>query len=574
MVLYQFVVYGLTLYLAWRMLRRFVSRSPLDNIPGPESSSYLTGNLAAIFDRREAWTHQRAIVEQYGRLCTIHGMFNDRWLFTHDPRALHTIFVKEQDVFEESPVLTSSFMLFLGPGLLATLGEQHRRQRKMLNPVFSAKHLRAMMPIFNGVIHKLHDAIAARVKEGPQQLDVLAWMGRAALELIGQGGLGHSFDPLTQDVPDEFAASVKAYFSVSSQLSVPVRQFLPIAIKLGPGSFRRKLVERLPHAITQRMIQICDTLEAQSVKLVNEKKAALAQGDEALKQQVGEGKDIMSVLLRANMNAADEDRLTDEELIAQVSTLVVAAMDTTSNALARIFHQLALHPEVQQKLREEIIRARDDGTGELRDLEYDEVMELPYLDAVCRETLRRYPPVGGLMRVVTKDSVLPLSAPIHGIDGSPIYSVPVKKGMRVLADITGSNCNKELWGEDAFEWRPERWLQPLPRALEEAHIPGVYSHLMTFIGGSRACIGFKFSQLEMKVVLATLIPAFQFDMSDKPIFWNAAGVAYPSTHEESTKPEMPMMVTRIRRPGVLAGTALAQLHAHGRRCRGHSQWVE
>lgn len=71
------------------------------------------------------------------------------------------------------------------------------------------------------------------------------------------------------------------------------------------------------------------------------------------------------------------------------STLVLAATDTTSNALARIFHQLCLHPEVQEKLREEIMQARDDGTGKLRDFDYDEVMELPYLDAVCRETMRR-----------------------------------------------------------------------------------------------------------------------------------------------------------------------------------------
>ena len=67
----------------------------------------------------------------------------------------------------------------------------------------------------------------------------------------------------------------------------------------------------------------------------------------------------------------------------------MAAMDTTSNTLSRILHQLATHPEVQEKLREELIQARDDGTGGFRDLDYDEVMELPYLDAVCRETLRR-----------------------------------------------------------------------------------------------------------------------------------------------------------------------------------------
>lgn len=79
-------------------------------------------------------------------------------------------------------------------------------------------------------------------------------------------------------------------------------------------------------------------------------------------------------------------------------TLVLAAMDTTSNALARIFSLLSEHPDVQEKLREELVQARDDGSGKLRDLNYDEVMELPYLDAVCRESLRRYPPVTHLMR--------------------------------------------------------------------------------------------------------------------------------------------------------------------------------
>ena len=57
------------------------------------------------------------------------------------------------------------------------------------------------------------------------------------------------------------------------------------------------------------------------------------------------------------------------------------------------------HPDIQQKLREEIIQARDDGTGKLRDLDYDEVMELPFLDAVCRETLRLYAPARFLQRL-------------------------------------------------------------------------------------------------------------------------------------------------------------------------------
>ncbi|KAH9890484.1 cytochrome P450 [Cubamyces lactineus] len=541
--LLQILGSALALYIGWRAVRFYLSKSPLDNLPGPESESFIS-NVAKLMDLREAWDFQRGLAERYSRLFAIHGLFNTKWIYTYDPRALHSIYVKDQDVFEESEILTTSFMLFVGPGLLATLGDQHRKQRKMLNPVFSAKHLREMTPIFNDVIRKLQEAIGTRVKGGTQEIDVLNWMGRTALELIGQGGLGHSFDPLTEDKADEFADSVKAYFPVTAQIHVVIQQLLPLLVQIGPASFRRKVAEMVPYGHSQRMIEISDAMHARSVQIINEKRAALEGGDEALKQQVGEGKDIMSVLLRANMSASEADRLTDEELVAQVSILVLAAMDTTSNALSRILHQLAMHPEEQEKLREELVRARDDGTGGLRDLDYDEVMELPYLDAVCRETLRRYPPVKGLFRIIRKDSVLPLSAPIVGKDGSLIDHVPVSKGMRLITDIEASNCNKELWGEDAYEWKPERWLKPLPRALEDAHIPGVYSHLMTFIGGARACIGFKFSQLEMKVVLATLIPAFKFELTDKPISWNAAGVAYPSVGD-NTKPEMPLRVTSV-----------------------------
>ena len=87
----------------------------------------------------------------------------------------------------------------LGDGLLATVGERHRKQRRMLNPVFSIAHMRHMIPIFYDITRKLQDAIAMRVKDGQGEIDMLDWMGRTALELIGQAGLGWSFDPLIED---------------------------------------------------------------------------------------------------------------------------------------------------------------------------------------------------------------------------------------------------------------------------------------------------------------------------------------------------------------------------------------
>lgn len=105
------------------------------------------------------------------------------------------------------------------------------------------------------------------------------------------------------------------------------------------------------------------------------------------------------------MSASEDDSLSESELLGQMtcvhplafvitkstshipnSTLIFAAMDTTSNALSRVFHLLAQSPDVQERLRREIVEAREQNGG--KDMPYDILVSLPYLDAVCRETLR------------------------------------------------------------------------------------------------------------------------------------------------------------------------------------------
>ncbi|KAJ3002840.1 hypothetical protein NUW54_g5630 [Trametes sanguinea] len=243
------------------------------------------------------------------------------------------------------------------------------------------------------------------------------------------------------------------------------------------------------------------------------------------------------------MEASEEDKLPEEELIGQISTLTFAAMDTTSNALSFTLWRLAQNPEAQTKLRQEIMEAKEACGG--GDIGYDDLVSLPYLDAVCRETLRIHVPAPLRFREAKQDIVLPLSEPVRGRDGKLMHQLLVPKDTSVFVGIAASNTNKALWGEDAYEWKPERWLQPLPEKVLEAKIPGVYANLMTFWGGGRACIGFKFSQLEMKIVLADLISAFKFELS-KPIYWNMAGVQYPSVDPSGDKPEMPMKVSLVK----------------------------
>lgn len=75
------------------------------------------------------------------------------------------------------------------------------------------------------------------------------------------------------------------------------------------------------------------------------------------------------------------------------------------------------------------------------------------------------------------DVILPLSQPFISTDGKETHEVLVPKGTHVIIPIISCNKDPLIWGEDAEEWKPERWLSPLPDSVLDTRIPGVYSHL-------------------------------------------------------------------------------------------------
>ena len=76
-----------------------------------------------------------------------------------------------------------------------------------------------------------------------------------------------------------------------------------------------------------------------------------------------------------------------------------------------------------------------------------------------------------------ENTVLPLHEPIRGTDGTLIAEVAVPKGTVAVLNLGACNTNKAVWGEDAYEWKPDRFLKPLPRSVEAARVPGVYANL-------------------------------------------------------------------------------------------------
>ncbi|KAF9565205.1 cytochrome P450 [Agrocybe pediades] len=528
----------------WGRVKRRTTFSTLDNVPGPKPKSWWKGSFDDVFNAR-AWDFHWDIAKKYGSVIKIPTFMGDNWLYIFDPKALHHILVKEQYVFEETSSFVEGNKLLFGPGLVATLGEQHRKQRKMLNPVFSMAYMRDIAPTFYAIAYKLRNSLARKVNDGPQEVDVLHWMGRTALELIGQSGLGVSFDSLEEDSnPHKFAVAAKSLMPAIFKFTFVRNYFLSTMLKIGPPKFRRFIVDLIPSSWTAShdLKNIIDVMHSTSIELYETKKKAFATGDYSEMERAGAGKDIISILMKANMEVGKDDALTEEEVIGQMSTLIFAATDTTSSALSRVLQLLSQHKDIQEKLRREITEATEEG-----DLSHDQLVSLPYLDAVCRETLRLYPPVSVLVRTSRRDAVIPLSKPIKGLDGQMIHEIPVPNNTNIIVGIMAANRNPELWGEDADEWKPERWLSPLPEALSEAHLPGVYSNLMTFLGGGRACIGFKFAQLEMKVLLMVLVKSFRFHPS-KEIRWQMFNIAMPTVAEEeasSIMGRLPLIIERI-----------------------------
>lgn len=72
---------------------------------------------------------------------------------------------------------------------------------------------------------------------------------------------------------------------------------------------------------------------------------------------------------------------------------------------------------------------------------------------------------------------MPVAKPVIGLDGTPMNEIPVPAGTTIFIGIRSGNLSKDIWGEDALEFKPERWLSSLPPTVTEAHIPGVYSNL-------------------------------------------------------------------------------------------------
>lgn len=260
---------------------------------------------------------------------------------------------------------------------------------------------------------------------------------------------------------------VKALFNVDLQTqSTALSQAFTDAIESRRPLFLPQLKVDLPGTAYHRFLAARRTLDAFVYRLIAERRAG--------GRDVG---DVLSMLLQSS----DEDGgtpMTDEQVRDQAMTLIAAGHETTSNALAWTFYLLSEHPRPREKLLAELQAALGGRPPALEDLP-----KLPYLDWVLHESMRVYPPAWTIGRRASEPFEL---------EG---YRFPA--GTRVLFSQWVIHHLPEVWG-DPDDFRPERW-DPVtgPKPPPGAYFP--------FGGGPRMCIGMPFAQLEMRLLLATVL---------------------------------------------------------------------
>ena len=317
---------------------------------------------------------------------------------------------------------------------------------------------------------------------GYASIDALHWFNYLAFDIIGDLAFGQPFGMLERE--KDFAEIRK-----SPNAPPTTAPAIEVLNRRGEVSGTLGILPQLkPYAK-----YIPDPFFSQGVEAVeNLAGIAIARVTQRLENPNTDRVDLLARLMEGK--DANGEKLGREELTAEALTQLIAGSDTTSNTACAILYYVVRTPGVIEKLQKELDEAISPGVPN-----YDQVKDLPYVQAVISETMRIHSTSSlGLPRLVpgaTPDNPNPKSIEILG------YSFPPGTALSVPAYTI--HHSKAIWGPDADEFVPERWDEKrLTTKQKESFIP--------FSVGPRACVGRNVAEMELKVMVGTVFRNFEF----------------------------------------------------------------
>ncbi|KAF5355243.1 hypothetical protein D9758_006006 [Tetrapyrgos nigripes] len=436
-------------------------------------------------------------------------------LMVSDPVAIHHILHTQGYLYPKTRESKTFTGLAFGRGVSWAADDTHVKHRKLLNPAFTTQSQKAFFPVFRRVAALLTERWKEKCQEGDvtqfQTINVNRGLVDTTLDIIGEAVFDYHFGSLDQHGKANEFSDIFHNLWAESNMFPPKPAILFAASWAFWPEWLLRLVEYLPARQFIRFREFLIHGKKLGKELVVEKAVGVEKG------QSKKTRDILSILalmflsslVDANESADVADRLPEDEVLSQVTTLLFAGHETTACTLTWLMYELANHPEDQQRIRDEITEKRRKlVANNQKEFNATDFESMNFLNACIKEALRYHPISPWVTRESAADDVIPLSEPVISSSGAPITQFKISKHTPVLVSTCAYNRHPSVWGADADVWNPRRHLDS---KLKEKQVPvGVFSNLLTFSGGYSGCIGWRFALTEMQSTVIELVENFEF----------------------------------------------------------------
>ncbi|KAL5220335.1 hypothetical protein ABZP36_025048 [Zizania latifolia] len=389
-----------------------------------------------------------------------------------DPELIREVLLARADRFdryESHPMVRQ----LEGEGLVSLRGEKWAHHRKVLTPAFHMDNLRLLLPCVGRTVVDMTDkwramAAADDTSAGEVEIDVSDWFQVVTEDTITRTAFGRSYED--GKVVFKLQTQLMAFASEAfRKVFIPGYRFLPTKKNTSSWKLDKEIRKNLVTLIARRQE---------------------AGDDEKLD---GCAKDLLGLMINARSKGGSKAQpvspITVNDIVEECKTFFFAGKQTTSNLLTWVTVVLAMHPEWQERARQEVL----DVCGAHGVPSREQLGKLKTLGMILNETLRLYPPAVATVRRAKADVEL----------GG--YLIP--RDTELLIPIMAVHHDTRLWGPDAAQFNPARFADGVARAAKHS------TAFIPFGLGARMCIGQNLAVLEAKLTVAIILQRFDFRLS-------------------------------------------------------------
>lgn len=429
-------------------------------IDGPKPHRVL-GNLKTVF--KEGLKADKVFYDEYGK---VFGTYETCYpiLNIGDPKLLKEIMVKQFNSFANRRATFADAMDVDVSDMLTLIRDDHwRNVRNVMTPTFSTKKLKLMTPLITSAADRMMENIDSQVATN-EDIDMYKVLAAFTMDVIASTGFGLQAD--TQKNPDD--PFLKNLFALKNSKWAAI---VTLFIMFFPFLTR-----------VMRLLGITYAKEAVAFFLK-------ATKDSLKERRANPGvyTDFMSIMAEA-ADAEQQNKssskllLTEREVASNAVLFFIAGYDTTTSTMTFVMYHLLIHPEICDKVIQEIDDKLDGASPD-----YDNVQELSFLEMCINETMRLFPVTSRIDREAARDVT--------------IGDIAIPKGMIINIPVIALHMDPEYWPE------PEKFIPERFTAENKAKMDSFV--FMPFGAGPRNCIGLRFAVLTMKMAIARVLQNFR-----------------------------------------------------------------